>query len=81
MAALAGLVVGRVTRSAKSAHSSEPTSGSADVTTTTTYSDLNSAYGLPTAPREAAIEPDAWGPESPTYPGQASAEYQPGGIR
>lgn len=80
-AALAGLVVGRVTRSAKSAHSSDSTSDATYVTPTATYSDLNAAYGLPTAPREAAIEPDAWGPESPAYPGQASADYQPGGLR
>jgi len=80
-AALAGLVVGRITRSAKSAHSSDQPSGSADATSTATYSDLNAAYGLPTAPREAVIETDSWGPESPAYPGEASAEFQPGGIR
>lgn len=75
-AAVAGLVAGRLTRSAKSAHSSDSTGGS---------SDSDSAATPPAAGQPSdvttdlpAVETDTWGPESPVYPATTGVDGLPG---
>jgi uncharacterized protein YjbJ (UPF0337 family) len=76
-AAVAGLVVGRLTRSAKSAHSSD-TSGSTDGG----RSSMDYAYASQTAyttpGTQPSVEADAWGPDAPTYP--ATTDYPASGT-
>jgi len=79
-AAFAGLLVGRLTRSAKSAHSSAPESRSTgDGTAQPTLVETSAAYAVPVpAP---PVQPDAWGPDSPVYPSSTPLDGQPGGVR
>jgi len=79
-AAFAGLLAGRVTRGAKSAHASD-SEGSPTASVSTTEGDLGVAYGLPTAPRVPAVDADSWGPASPVYPDSTTVDVQPGGVR
>lgn len=79
-AAFAGLLVGRATRSAKSAHSSEPDGDSSnDRTASAELADPGIRYAVPAA--DPGGEPDAWGPESPVYPNPTPVDAQPGGLR
>jgi len=74
-AAFAGLLVGRVTRGAKSAHSSD---GSTDSTASSSV-EVGAVYAVPIA--EPLAEPDVWGPESPVYPASVPVDGEPGVIR
>lgn len=66
-AAAAGLVVGRLTRGAKSAHSDQSSSSSNQSATSSTDAYATSAaYVPPTTP--ATVEADSWGPDAPAYP-------------
>jgi hypothetical protein len=81
-AAAAGMLVGRLTRSAKSAHSSDSpsgsdaTSGSYAGTTTPTGAAAELPYVVPAA--QPLVEEDSWGPESPVYPAAIPVDDQPG---
>ena len=80
-AAFAGLVVGRVTRGAKTAHSASPEPGSAHQGIASS-TPVEPAVGYAAVPvGEPAGAPDVWGPESPAYPSPALVDGQPGGIR
>jgi len=78
-AAAAGFLVGRVTRNAKSAHSSGSANGSSDggraLVTPTAVDIYASPAGRP------AVEHDSWGPESSTYPAMPPIHSEPGVVR
>jgi hypothetical protein len=78
-AAFAGLLVGRVTRGAKSAHSTDSASGSPESTSSAAPAETNVAYVVPIA--QPLGEPNAWGPESPGYPASVPTAAEPGVIR
>lgn len=80
-AAVAGLLVGRVTRGAKSAHSSDADGSASDDGSFHAAGDTSPTYGLPTAPRGSALESDSWGPASPVYPDPETRAVQPGGFQ
>jgi hypothetical protein len=78
-AAFAGLLVGRVTRGAKSAHSTDSASGSSESTSSAAPAERNVTYAVPIA--QPLGEPDAWGPDSPVYPASVPTAAEPGVIR
>jgi hypothetical protein len=84
-AGVAGLVVGRATRSAKSAHSSDSASASSDDDAAVAIvAPVDVGHDVPVAP---TLETDTWGPDNPTYPAPTYGEGdglpggpQPGGT-
>jgi hypothetical protein len=79
-AAAAGLLVGRVTRGAKTAHASGSTAGQSDAASGAAQGQSGVSYDPATSPTASVLEADSWGPTSPVYPG-GGAEVPPGGIR
>ncbi len=82
-AAFAGLLVGRLTRSAKSVHSSDAPSGATSGASDGTAAAGQVGTGFPAASpvSPVVVEADAWGPVSPAYPASLPDETASGVMR
>jgi hypothetical protein len=79
-AAAAGLLVGRVTRGAKTAHASGSTAGQTGDASGAAQGQSGLATDPSTVPSATPLETDSWGPTSPVYPG-GGAGARPGGLQ